>query len=56
MEYFNFNSKAAKPVTAKDLEKKKKKTKEQKQKEFYEKFGIIYTGSDLGSCVMSLFN
>ena len=56
MEYFNFNSKKAKPITAKDLDEKKEKTKEEKQKEYYEKFGIIYTGSDLGSCINSLFN
>ncbi len=56
MEYFNFNSKKAKPITARDLEEKREKTKEELQKEYYEKYGIIYTGTDLGSCINSLLN
>ena len=55
-EYFNFDSKKAKPITARDLEEKRKKTKEELQKEYYEKYGIIYTGTDLGSCINSLLN
>ena len=45
-----------KPLYRYKVEEKREKTKEELQKEYYEKYGIIYTGTDLGSCINSLLN
>ena len=46
---FCSNKSRVKPITKNNLIKK------DYSKEYYQKYGIIYTGSDLGSCVNSLF-
>ena len=46
---FSSNKSGVKPITKNNLIKK------DLSKEYYEKYGIIYTGSDLGSCINSLF-
>ena len=58
---------STKPVTVNDLKKPNKKSKSVSpitkesiskkdiQQEYYSKYGIIYTGNDLSSCVNSLF-
>ena len=43
---FGSSNKKVKPITI---------SKEQYAEEYYRKYGIIYTGSDLGSCINSLF-
>ena len=46
---FSSNKSSVKPITKNNLIKK------DYSKEYYQKYGIIYTGSDLGSCINSLF-
>ena len=48
-----FNKKqSVKPITANNLISK---SEEEYRAEYYRKYGIIYSGSDLGSCINSLF-
>ena len=45
--FFNFNKRTVKPVII---------SKQDYASQFYEKYGIIYSGTDSGSCLQSLFN
>ena len=43
---------SVKPITANNLTSK---SEAEYKAEYYRKYGIIYSGSDLGSCINSLF-
>lgn len=68
-KYHNMACKSgkSKPVTAECLKKKSKPStvkpitkidisKETQQEEYYRRYGIIYSGSDLQSCINSILN
>lgn len=68
---FKYYKMSTKPITLGSLQKTHKQTYKQtsvkpvtlldisletKEEEYYRKYGIIYAGNDLKSCISSLFN